>query len=228
MDQKFFVLILHWLVISILVGLVAALVLKSVSAARTNGKNSDLITALKDENEMLKASLKEAYDYQRLKAWKAELAKRESELDSAVQENREYLEKVIDSVSRSLDGSPVWGFSDSSPFPGATAINVNYQEREDDGPAKIVLRGKTAYEPAKAEQILNEVNPARRLSIAVRSLQIQGIGDRLAKFLLNSPAVSYTFTREVDPETGGAILYILYQVEAYLRDDTYVFDLDKK
>lgn len=145
------------------------------------------------------------------------------EFDKMLEENREYLKYVLNDVNKALEGNIAWGFDSNSPFPGSTSISVNYESNSEDSTI-IVIRGKTEFEDSVKELVLNEPDHRRRFSIAVRSLQLQGIGNTIAKELLKSPAVTYTLKLETDEE-GNEKLIILYQVFANLCENTFVVDL---
>ena len=140
-----------------------------------------------------------------------------------LEENKEYLKYVLNDVNKALEGNITWGFDSNSPFPGSTSISVNYESNSEDSTI-IVIRGKTEFEDSVKELVLNEPDHRRRFSIAVRSLQLQGIGNTIAKELLKSPAVTYTLKLETDEE-GNEKLVILYQVSANLCENTFVVDL---
>lgn len=145
------------------------------------------------------------------------------EFDKMLEENREYLKYVLNDVNKVLEGNATWGFDSNSPFPGSTSISVNYESNSEDS-SIIIIRGKTEFEDSVKELVLNEPDYRRRISIAVRSLQLQGIGNTIAKELLKSPAVTYTLKLETDEE-GNEKLVILYQVSANLCENTFVVDL---
>lgn len=223
--------ILMGIVIALLVILLLAIIRKNevlnAELSVSTADNMDLVgkvALLQDQNRELSERITELVSRD-IVVWEADLKKREKELEKAIKDNQQYTEELMAKITEALDGNPMWGYPDNPPFPGATAINVSYSQDSEDG-TKIILRGKTVYEPEKAKQILETINPERRASIAIRSLQLQGIGERLARLLLNSPAVCYTFGTETNPEIGGINVYALYQVEAILHEDTVVFDLN--
>lgn len=223
--------ILMGIVIAMLVVFLLAIARKNevlnAELSVSTADNMDLVgkvVLLQDQNKELSERVEELASRDIVK-WEADLKKREEDLEEAIKANRKYTEELMAKITEALDGNPMWGYPDNPPFPGATAINVSYSQESDDS-TKIIIRGKTVYEPEKSRQILNTTDPQRRASIAIRSLQVQGIGERLARLLLNSPAVCYTFGTEVDPEIKEPDVYALYQVEAILHGDTVVFNLD--
>lgn len=120
---------------------------------------------------------------------------------------REIMEKLFRQVGEAIENSPIWGSPEESPFPGATSIMVGYAPDPEDDEMNIIIRGRTFFEEAKQESILNEPSIARKFSMAARSLELQGVYNRIARQLTRTPAVAYTLAMDEDGK-----LYVAYQL----------------
>lgn len=130
--------------------------------------------------------------------------KEKSEISYA---EREIMEKLFRQVGDAIENSPIWGSPEESPFPGATSIMVGYSPDPEDDEMNIVIRGRTFFEEAKQEAILNEPSVARKFSMAARSLELQGVYNRIARQLTRTPAIAYTLAMNEDGK-----LYVAYQL----------------
>lgn len=120
---------------------------------------------------------------------------------------REIMEKLYRQVGDAIASSPIWGSPEESPFPGATSIMVGYSPDPEDDEMNIIIRGRTFFEETKQEAILNEPSIARKFSMAARSLELQGVYDRIARQLTRTPAIAYTLAMDEDGK-----LYVAYQL----------------
>ena len=120
---------------------------------------------------------------------------------------REVVEKLYRQVGDAITSSPIWGSPEESPFPGATSIMVGYSPDPEDDEMNIIIRGRTFFEETKQEAILNEPSATRKFSMAARSLELQGIYNRIARQLTRTPAIAYTLAMD---EEGK--LYVAYQL----------------
>lgn len=143
-------------------------------------------------------------------------------LETDIAETTTFMKDVLSQVDGTLDGNPVWGFPNEPAFPGAVSISIGYDRSGDD---KIIrVQGKSYFDSDTADKILGEMNVSTRYSRMVRALQLQGLGDRLSKELLRSPAIQYTLGYGEDID-GEKKLYALYRIEAILHDEVIIMDL---
>ena len=186
-------------VVSILLNI--AMILMTRRVANKNAQMRDdyerKLGAYKDALNQVETSYQDLSDlYDKLKE-KSEIAYVE----------REVMEKLYRQVGDAITSSPIWGSPEESPFPGATSIMVGYAPDPEDDEMNVIIRGRTFFEETKQEAILNEPSAARKFSMAARSLELQGVYNRIARQLTRTPAIAYTLAMD---EEGK--LYVAYQL----------------
>lgn len=154
----------------------------------------------------------------------AEIIAENEKLKKLMDSNQKYNETVLSQVENIVNTHPNWGFGSECPFPGATVVKVDPIITNDEH--LVVIKAKTEYESNVAARILAEPDPRKRYSIALRSLQLQGVMDRISKVLINSTAIQYTLGMETDKD-GKTSLYIYYQIAAKTYTDSQMIDLSK-
>lgn len=147
-----------------------------------------------------------------------------AQLKRVINRNADYNKTVMQQVGDIISKHPNWGFGNDCPFPGATVVQVDPVATDDEN--FVVVKMKTEFEPIVAERILNEPDPRKRYSIALRSLQLQGVIERIARALINTCAIQYSLAAERASE-GNTKIYICYQIAAKQYDDSTMIDLSK-